>query len=98
MKICELKTMLLAGAVRPDGPVARALLLDMLVDDAAHIELVERGLERHAMHIANLEPVHVAANFSRVLVLRGGTRLQGVVMSHEDVLALDLPPVDLEHV
>src|SRR5262249_4380340 len=85
---CELNTMLLGGAVGPDGPVARALLLDVLVDDAAHEQLVQRTLEGHAMHVANLESSHVAAHLSGELVLGGGPRLEWIVVSDESGVAL----------
>ena len=62
------------------------------------IELFERSLQCHVMHFANLEPVDVAAHFSGVLVLRGRTGLEGIVVSNEDVLGLYLSAMDLQHV
>src|SRR6266699_48463 len=83
-----------ARLYRPDRPVARAFLTEILVDYAPHPLLVERRFERHAVDVAGAELLDVAANFARVLVFRFGAGLQRIVLADKNRVAFDFASMD----
>src|SRR5262245_41281486 len=93
----NLATKLFLDSVGPEGPIADALLAEILVNDSTHPVLVQRPLQRHAMSIARLERSEVPAHFARDFVLRGRSRLERVVVTNENFLGIDVASMDLQH-
>jgi hypothetical protein len=57
-------TKLFLPRVGPHGPITHAGLVEVLVDDAAHPELIERRVEGQAVNIARAEGGYMPADFA----------------------------------
>src|SRR5438876_1039370 len=84
-----------ARLYRPDRPVARTFVTEVLVDDASHPLLVERRFESHAVGVAGPELFDVAANFAGVLVFRFRAGLQRIILTDENRIAFNFAAVHL---
>ena len=92
--MCELNTTIFCLQIGPDRPITLSLLSVVLVDHTAHPVLVERRLQSHAVDVAGAKPLKMASEIAGELVARLGSRLQRIVVCHEDLIAFHLPPMN----
>src|SRR4051794_37665322 len=81
----EVKTRSVRSGVRPDRPVTCPANREVLIDDAAHPEMIQRSFEGHSMDVTGSERCHMASDLAGNVILHLIARFERVVLRDENL-------------